>query len=155
MDNAAELPRGGVRQGGKEELRATLLKTYLLRIRAEKGDRVVRGILTNAGIDPAMIDNETGWVSSLAAKRALREISVLLGIEGLRKRGEWVTNAEALGAMVRMLRSAEHPIDAYEYLAENAREVTRVGTWEIALVASKTGTQGAGAPRTVDAVAVA
>lgn len=137
MANASELPRGYVRQGGKEELRATLLKTYLLRIRAEKGDRAVRTILTNAGIDPAMIDNETGWVSSLAAKRALRDICELLGMDGLRQRGAWVTNAEALGAMVRMLRSAEYPIDAYEYLAENAREVTRVGTWEIAYVSAK------------------
>ena len=135
MGNASELPRGGVRQGGKEELRATLLKTYLLRIRSEKGERAVRTILANAGIDPAMIDNETGWVSTLAAKRALRGICEVLGMDALRQRGEWVTNAEALGAMVRMLRSAEYPIDAYEYLAENAREVTRVGTWELALVA--------------------
>ncbi|MDB4941829.1 MAG: serine/threonine protein kinase [Labilithrix sp.] len=134
MANTSELPKGGVRQGGKEELRATLLKTYLLRIRAEKGEKTVRSILTGAGIDPAMIDNETGWVSSLAAKRALRGICELLGMEALRQRGEWVTNAEALGAMVRMLRSAEHPIDAYEYLADNAREATRIGTWELAQV---------------------
>ncbi len=149
MSNASELPKGGVRQGGKEELRATLLKTYLLRIRSEKGERAVRTILTNAGIDPGMVDNETGWVSSLAAKRALRGICELLGMDALRQRGEWVTNAEALGAMVRMLRSAEYPIDAYEYLAENAREVTRIGTWEIAaVVAAKEGDKGP--PSTVD-----
>ncbi len=139
MINASELPKGGVRQGGKEELRATLLKTYLLRIRSEKGERAVRTILADAGIDPGMVDNETGWVSSLAAKRALRGICELLGMDALRQRGEWVTNAEALGAMVRMLRSAEYPIDAYEYLAENAREVTRIGTWELAVVAAKDG----------------
>ncbi|HSO39261.1 MAG TPA: hypothetical protein VLT33_42335, partial [Labilithrix sp.] len=148
MSNASELPKGGVRQGGKEELRATLLKTYLLRIRSEKGERAVRTILTNAGIDPAMVDNETGWVSSLAAKRALRGICELLGMDALRQRGEWVTNAEALGAMVRMLRSAEYPIDAYEYLAANAREVTRIGTWEIAVVAAKDGDKEP--PSTVD-----
>jgi len=149
MSNASELPKGGVRQGGKEELRATLLKTYLLRIRSEKGERAVRTILTNAGIDPGMVDNETGWVSSLAAKRALRGICELLGMDALRQRGEWVTNAEALGAMVRMLRSAEYPIDAYEYLAENAREVTRIGTWEIAaVVAAKEGDKEP--PSTVD-----
>ena len=150
MGSASELPKGGVRQGGKEELRATLLKTYLLRIRAEKGERAVRTILANAGIDPGMIDNETGWVSTLAAKRALRGICELLGMDALRQRGEWVTNAEALGAMVRMLRSAEHPIDAYEYLAENAREVTRVGTWEIALIkADEAGKEGP-TSRTID-----
>lgn len=137
MGNASELPKGGVRQGGKEELRASLLKTYLLRIRSEKGERAVRTVLSNAGIDPGMVDNETGWISTLAAKRALRGICELLGMDALRQRGEWVTNTEALGAMVRMLRSAEHPIDAYEYLAENAREVTRVGTWELAVIADK------------------
>ena len=133
MSGSSDLPKGTVRHGGKEELRASLLKTYLLRVRAEKGDRVVRSILSDAGIDPSMVDNETGWVSTLAAKRALRGIGEVLGMDALRRRGEWVTNAEALGALVRMLRSAEHPIDAYRYLADNAKEVTRVGTWELEL----------------------
>ena len=141
MESGSELPKGGVRQGGKEELRASLLKTYLLRIRSEKGEREVRTILANAGIDPAMIDNETGWISTLAAKKALRGIGELLGMDALRQRGEWVTNAEALGALVRMLRSAEEPIDAYEYLAENAREVTRVGTWELAVLSESAETR--------------
>lgn len=141
MSNASELPKGGVRQGGKEELRASLLKTYLLRIRAEKGERAVRTILANAGIDASTVDNETGWISTLAAKKALRGICELYGMDALRQRGEWVTNAEALGALVRMLRSAEHPIDAYEYLTENAREVTRVGTWELAVIADKNGAE--------------
>jgi serine/threonine-protein kinase len=147
MSNASELPKGGVRQGGKEELRASLLKTYLLRIRAEKGDRAVRTILANAGIDASTVDNETGWISTLAAKKALRGICDLYGMDALRQRGEWVTNAEALGALVRMLRSAEHPIDAYEYLAENAREVTRVGTWELAVIADKTGSKKSAADK--------
>lgn len=138
MKSASELPKGAVRQGGKEELRASLLKTYLLRIRGEKGDRAVRSILATAGIDPSMVDNETGWVSTLAARKALRGICEELGsIDALRHRGEWVTNPEALGAHVRMLRSAEQPVDAYVYLADNAREVTRVGSWDFELATSK------------------
>ena len=43
--------RGTVRQGGKEELRASVLKTYLLRVRTEKGDRAVRQLLAVAGIE--------------------------------------------------------------------------------------------------------
>ena len=137
-NTSSELPKGAVRQGGKEELRASILKTYLLRIRTEKGDRVVRTLLANAGIDPSMVDNETtGWISTLAAKKALRGIAEAIGIEALRARGEWVTNAEALGSQVKMLRSAEHPVDAYEYLAEHAREVTRVGVWEFSLPGEK------------------
>jgi len=134
MGSASELPKGAVRQGGKEELRASLLKTYLLRIRAEKGERQVRSILSSAGIDPGMVDNETGWVSTQAARRALRGIVEILGMDALKDRGEWVVNAEALGTHVRMLRTAEHPIDAYEYLTDNVKEVTRVGTWELEVV---------------------
>jgi serine/threonine-protein kinase len=134
MSNVSELPKGAVRQGGKEELRASILKTYLLRIRSEKGERASRAILTDAGIDPSMVDNETGWVSTQAAKKALRGICQQLGsVDSLRSRGDWVTNAEALGSMVRMLRTAEQPVDAYVYLADNAREVTRVGSWDFEL----------------------
>lgn len=155
MSSASELPKGAVRQGGKEELRASLLKTYLLRIRGEKGERVVRTILANAGIDPTMVDNETGWVSTQAAKRALRGICEALGsIDGLRSRGEWVTNAEALGSHVKMLRGAEHPVDAYQYLAENAREVTRVGTWEFSLAdAPKDKDKGKDEPKDAESTA--
>jgi serine/threonine-protein kinase len=120
-----------VRQGGKEELRASVLKTYLLRIRTERGDRMAGQLLAAAGIDPAAVDNETGWVSQLAAKRALRAISALLGRDAIRHRGEWVTHPEALGVLVRMLRASERPIDAYRYMAQHAREATRVGTWSI------------------------
>jgi eukaryotic-like serine/threonine-protein kinase len=138
MGQSSELPKGAVRQGGKEELRASILKTYLLRIREEKGERVVRTILANAGIDASMVDNETGWVSTQAARRALRGICEALGsIDTLRHRGDWVTNPEALGSLVRMLRSAEQPVDAYRYLADNAREVTRVGSWEFELPNAK------------------
>src|SRR5580704_14637264 len=125
------IPRGTVRQGGKEELRASVLKTYLLRVRTEKGERVARQLLAGAGIDPSAVDNETGWLSELAAKRALRAIAELLGRDAIRHRGEWVTHPEALGVLVRMLRTAERPVDAYRYLAQNGREATRLGTWEI------------------------
>jgi hypothetical protein len=123
--------RGAVRQGGKEELRASILKTYLLRIRAEKGERTVRQLLAGAGIDPGAVDNETGWVSQLAAKRALRAAADLLGRDAIRHRGDWVTHPESLGFLVRMLRASERTLDAYRYLAQNTREVTRVGTWEM------------------------
>src|SRR5260221_12234680 len=98
------ISRGTLRQGGKEELRASVLKTYLLRVRAEKGERAVRQLLAGAGIDPAAVDNETGWVSTLAAKRALRAVSQLIGPETIPHRGEWVTHTEALGTLVRIPR---------------------------------------------------
>jgi hypothetical protein len=130
--------RGTVRQGGKEELRASVLKTYLLRVRSEKGERTVRQLLATAGIDAGTVDNETGWLSQLAAMRALQAIAELLGREAVRYRGEWATHPEALGVLVRMLRASARPEDAYRYLAQNARETTRVGTWEIAQLAPRT-----------------
>src|SRR5579859_7475358 len=126
------ISRGTVRQSGKEELRASVLKTYLLRVRTEKGERTVRQLLGGAGIEPGATDNETGWVSQLAARRALRAIAELLGRDAIRHRGDWVTHPEALGVLVRMLRASERPIDAYRYLAQNSREVTRLGTWSMA-----------------------
>jgi eukaryotic-like serine/threonine-protein kinase len=120
-----------MRAGGKEEIRASFLKTYLLRLRAEKGERAVRSLLAAAGIDPAAVDNETGWLSVSATKRALKLLSEQLGADALRHRGDWTTHAEALGTLVRMLRTAEQPIDAYRYLAANSKEVTRVGTWDV------------------------
>jgi len=91
----------------------------------------VRQLLATAGIDAAAVDNETGWVSQLAAKRALRLIADLLGRDAIRHRGDWSTHPEALGVLVRMLRFSRHPLDAYRYLALHSREVTRVGTWEL------------------------
>ncbi len=139
---------GTVRQGGKEELRASVLKTYLLRLRAERGERAVRQLLATAGIDPSAVDNEMGWVSRLSAKRALRTLVEQLGREAIRHRGDWVTHPEALGVLVRMLRASEHLVDAYRYLAEHAREVTRIGTWEIEERAEDRGKR----PRAIESV---
>jgi len=122
------MSRGSVRQGGRRSSGFDP-EDVLLRIRSEKGERAARQLLTNAGIDPSTVENETGWLSVGAAKRALGAIAELLGgTDALRKRGEWTSNPEALGTLVRMLRVAERPIDAYRYLASNAREVTRIGT---------------------------
>lgn len=124
-------PHRAVRQSGKEELRASVLKTYLLRVRSERGERVVSRLLATAEIDPSAVDNETGWVSQIATKRALRAIADLLGRDAVRHRGEWATHPEALGVLVRMLRASLRPLDAYRYLAQNHRETTRVGIWSI------------------------
>jgi eukaryotic-like serine/threonine-protein kinase len=118
-------------QGGKEEIRASVLKTYILRARAEKGENAVTELVEKAGIDPRAVDNETDWLSAEATKRALRGIQELLGAGALESRGEWVTHPEALGTRVRMMRIAKEPIDAYRYIVDNTREATRIGTWEI------------------------
>jgi serine/threonine-protein kinase len=132
MATPSRAPRGDPRQGGKEELRASVLKTYVLRLRAEKGDARTAELLEAAGVDPRSVDRETDWLSGAAAIRALRAIAEQIGgVDALRQRGEWATHPEALGTLVRMIRAAKTPLDAYRYLAANAREATRLGTWEL------------------------
>jgi len=117
-------------RGGKEEIRASVLKTYLLRARAEKGERAVSMLLESVGVDVAAVDSETHWLSADTTKRALRRLRDLLGDDALENLGEWATHPEALGARVRMLRVTRVPADAYRYIVENANETTRIGMWE-------------------------
>jgi serine/threonine-protein kinase len=131
MNSRSDFPVRG-RHGGKEEIRASVLRTYLLRLRHEEGEGAVVDWLTNAGIDAQAVNNETGWLSMGATKRALRAVEARWGEEGLTDRGAWATHPDALGSWVRMLREARAPLDAYRYFATHAREVTRVGTWEMA-----------------------
>src|SRR5438132_12784760 len=106
------------RVGGKEELRANLLKPYLLRLRSVKDDGAVRALMSVAGIPLSVIDDETGWLSVVAAKRALAAIEEQLGSGVLTRLDTWLTHPENLGTYVRMLRTAVKPIDAYRYLAQ-------------------------------------
>ena len=46
------LPPSGA---GREELRITLLKPYLLRLRDERGDSAVRALLATVGVPPTFI----------------------------------------------------------------------------------------------------
>lgn len=120
-------PRGA----GKEELRAALLKPYVLRLRAERDDATARALLSTIGLPASVIDDETAWISVSAARRALSALEMALGQGSLRSRGEFLTHPENLGTYVRMLRVATRPIDAYRYLADNAGESSRVGSYEV------------------------
>ena len=123
-------PPGGVR-GGKEEIRASLLKPYLLRLRKERGERHASSVLLAAGIDPQSLDAESAWLSASRASRALRVFAQELGESAIEHRGRWAVHPAALGTHMRMLRTAKTPVDAYRFLVANASEQTRVGTWEM------------------------
>lgn len=119
--------------GGKEEIRATLLKPYLLRLRAERGDSAVRALLATVGVPAIVLDDDNAWLSVAATRRALAAVAGALGNEAIAERGEWMTHPETLGGYVRMLRVASTPLDAYRYLANNSAESTRVGSYELAV----------------------
>jgi len=117
--------------GGKEELRATFLKPYLLRLRDERGETAARALLATVGLPTTVIEDETLWISLAAARRTLAALAVALGENAILSRGPWMTHPAVLGAYVRMLRVASEPLDAYCYLTANASENTRVGTFEL------------------------
>lgn len=117
--------------GGREELRATLLKPYLLRMRDERGEAAARAMLSTVGLATSTLEDETAWISVGAAKRALRALATALGEDAIAHCSSWVTHAEALGVYVQMLRVSSFPIDAYRYLTAHAAETTRVGTYRL------------------------
>jgi hypothetical protein len=126
-----ERPSFPTREVGREELRASLLKPFLLRLREERGDAAVRALLSTVGIPQNVVDSDSGWLSVAAARRALAALVSALGQDALSTRGAWMTHPEVLGAYVRMLRVAASPADAYRYLAANSGESTRIGSYTL------------------------
>jgi eukaryotic-like serine/threonine-protein kinase len=122
------VPRAG---GGREELRANLLKPYLLRLRSVKDDAAVRAIMSLAGIPASVIEDETGWISAAAARRALGALEDALGAGALTRRDTWLTHPENLGTYVRLLRGATKPLDAYRFLAQNPDQASRIGAYDL------------------------
>ena len=127
-DGKKQPPRSGT---GREELRSTWFRPYLLRLRAERGEAALRALLSTAGIPIGLMNDDAGWLSVNASKRLLRALASALGPDAVGDRGAWMTHPESLGAYVRMLRVASAPADAYRYLAANASETTRVGSCEL------------------------
>jgi serine/threonine-protein kinase len=121
-------PRSGT---GREELRSTCFRPYLLRLRAERGEAALRALLSTAGIPMGLIDDDAGWLSLNASKRLLRALATALGQDAIANRGAWMTHPESLGAYVRLLRVSTTPQDAYRYLTSNAQEATRIGSYEL------------------------
>ncbi len=116
---------------GREELRAAMLRPYLLRLRDERGESAVRALLSTVGVPPLLLEDDAAWLSLAAAQRTLAALATALGESALETRGAWMTHPETLGAYVRMLRVASAPEDAYRYLAAHAGEATRVGSYEL------------------------
>jgi eukaryotic-like serine/threonine-protein kinase len=124
--SAPSLPAAGT---GKEELRASSILPYLLRLRAERGDLAVRALLSTVGVREGVLEDDAAWISVSAARRALAALATALGEPAIASRGEWMTHPDTLSAYVRMLRVASKPLDAYQYLCAHASETTRVGSY--------------------------
>ena len=117
--------------GGREELRAGILKPYLLRFRDERGESTVRALLSKVGLSSSIMDDETAWISVGAARRALGALAAALGTDAILHCASWMTHPETLGGYVQVLRVASEPLDVYRYLTAHASETTRVGAYEL------------------------
>jgi serine/threonine-protein kinase len=113
----------------REDLRAALLKIFVLRLRATRGDDVARDVLVGAGLDPSVVDQETSWLSVDATRRALIAIAEELGPSWTEGVAACVSHPEALGIWVRLVREAKVPMDAYKYVVAHGQELTRVGEY--------------------------
>src|SRR5690349_1728006 len=121
--------------GGKEELRATLLRPYLLRLRGERGEGATRALLATVGLPEAVLDDDGAWISMSAALRALGALATALGKDAISSRGEWATHPATLSSYVRLLRIASTLPEAYEHLCKSSLESDRVGRFEIHSIA--------------------
>lgn len=130
-DRPSNAPSSLPPSGGKEELRASFLRPYLVRLREQLGPGDVRTLLLAAGLPTGLLDDESTWLSIGSARRMLAAIARVLGEEGIAHRGEWMTHPETLGTYVRLLRTALTPLGAYRYLTEHAAETTRAGRFEL------------------------
>ncbi len=135
--------------GMREELRAAMLKIFVLRLRAARGEEAARDLLSGAGLDPNAVDLETAWVSVEAARRVLLAISEELGPSWADDVPDFVAHAEALGIWVRLVREAKAPLDAYRYLTTHTQELTRVGEYTLEGDAAETPAAKKPGPRTV------
>src|SRR5271157_3713379 len=97
--------------GGREELRAGILKPYLLRFRDERGESTVRALLSKVGLSSSIMDDETAWISVAAARRALGALAAALGADAILHCASWMTHPETLGGYVQVLRVASEPLD--------------------------------------------
>ncbi|MBW8811556.1 MAG: hypothetical protein JF591_22660, partial [Lysobacter sp.] len=71
-DGKKQPPRSGT---GREELRSTWFRPYLLRLRAERGEAALRALLSTAGIPIGQMNDDAGWLSVAAGKRLLRALA--------------------------------------------------------------------------------
>ena len=64
-DGKRSPPRAGA---GREELRSTWFRPYLLRLRAERGEAALRALLSTAGIPIGLMNDDAGWLSVNASQ---------------------------------------------------------------------------------------
>lgn len=118
-------------RGGREELRAALLRPALLRLRQREGSAAVQQVLHLAGMKESEVLHDSAWIPLSYVRKVLDLLLERLGPEALASQGEFATSPEVLGLHVRLLRQVQTPQEAYEYIAHESREFSRLSTCQL------------------------
>ncbi len=121
----------GPARGGREEVRAALLRPALLRLEQSRGRGAVTQALSDAGLYQNEVGHDSAWISLACTKIILEKVIRELGEDAVSSRGEFNTDPSVLGIHMRLLRKAPWPRDAYTYAVNSASEQLRVGSFSL------------------------
>jgi len=118
-------------RGGREEVRAALLRPAVLHLRAALGNAAVKQILAEAGLYQDEIGHDSSWISLSCTRHILDRIIAEVGPEAVSSRGEYIADPSVLGMHMRMLRRAVWPEEAYLFAVSASGEQLRVGSYTL------------------------
>lgn len=118
-------------RGGREEVRAALLRPAVLHLRAAVGAARVTGILAEAGLYQDEIGHDSSWISLACTRQILERIIAEVGADAVGSRGQYITDPTVLGMHMRLLRRSVWPQDAYSFAVSATAEQLRVGTYSL------------------------
>ena len=124
-------PSLGTARGGREEVRAALLRPALLHLDAALGSASVTAILAEAGLYQDEIGHDTSWISLSCTRQILDRIIREIGEDAVKSRGRFAADPSVLGMHMRLLRRAAWPQDAYLYAVNASSEQLRVGNYSL------------------------
>lgn len=119
----------GPARGGREEVRAALLRPALLHLEKSRGRGAVTHCLSEAGLYQDEVGHDSSWISLSCTRQVLDTVIHELGEEAVSSRGEFTTDPAVLGIHMRLLRRAQWPRDAYVYSVNSSSEQIRVGSF--------------------------
>jgi serine/threonine-protein kinase len=128
MDPVSSL---GPARGGREEVRAALLRPALLHLQKARGRAAVTHVLSEAGLYQDEVGHDSAWISLSCTRQILESIMNDLGEEAVSSRGQFTTDPSVLGIHMRLLRRAVWPKDAYIYAINASSEQLRVGSFTL------------------------
>lgn len=124
-------PSLGPARGGREEVRAALLRPALLHLEKARGRGAVRLALALAGLHEDEVGHDSAWISLSCTSQILDKVIAELGEEAVASRGDFFAEPSVLGIHMRLLRKAASPRDAYFYAVNAASEQLRVGSFSL------------------------